>query len=351
MPPTVARYHLSRIPVSPGCPVKLPYMKHLHLIISDLFPPQDIAGEACAGLRLPALERLLARGNPSIFLAATLEDQLCAAYGVQAVAPVRAAADGLDVGEGYWLCADPVSLQLQRAQMMLLPDVMPGKEEADALCAALEAHFAEDRLRFFAPHPHRWYMRLDTAPQLTTAPLSRVAWSDAKYHQPHGADALYWQTIINEAQMLLHDHPVNRAREARGELVINSLWLWGGGRESAMKSSFEVSGGDSGLARLLAETADVRQMDSLQAMLDAEYESGLWVCEALSCAIQRGDSYAWREAVQQFEQECAKPVLKALQAGRLHHLAIEVLQPEGVRRFELTRSSAWKLWRPVRPLA
>lgn len=326
-------------------------MKHLHLIISDLRLPQDIADEVCAGLRLPALEKLLARGNASTSPAATLEDRLCDAYGAKAVAPVRAVADGLDVGEGYWLCADPVSLQLQRAQMMLLPDVMPGKEEADALCAALDGHFAEDRLRFFAPHPQRWYMRLDREPQLTTAPLSRVAWSDAKYHQPHGADALYWQTIVNEAQMLLHDHPVNRAREARGELVINSFWLWGGGRATAMKKSFEVSGGDSGLARLFAETADVLSTDSLQAMLDAEYESGLWVCEALSSAFQRGDLYAWREAAQQFEQECAKPVLKALLAGNLNHLAIEVLQSEGVRRFELTRNSAWKLWRPIRPLA
>lgn len=326
-------------------------MKHLHLIISDLFLPQDIAGEVCAGLRLPALEKLLARGNASTSPAATLEDRLCDAYGTKAVAPVRAVADGLDVGEGYWLCADPVSLQLQRAQMMLLPDVMPSKEEADALCAALDAHFAEDRLRFFAPHPQRWYVRPDREPQLTTAPLSRVAWGDAKYHQPHGADALYWQTIINEAQMLLHDHPVNRAREARGELIINSLWLWGGGRESAMKRSFEISGGDSGLARLFAEAVNARQMNSLQAMLGAEYESGLWVCETLSSASQRGDLYAWCEAVQQFERECAKPLLQALQAGRLHYLAMEVLQPEGVRRFEFTRRSAWKLWRPVRPLA
>ena len=36
--------------------------------------------------------------------------------------------------------------------------------------------------------------------------------------------------LLNEAQMLLHAHPVNEAREARGELAINSLRLWGAGR-------------------------------------------------------------------------------------------------------------------------
>jgi len=31
---------------------------------------------------------------------------------------------------------------------------------------------------------------------------------------------------LNELQMQLHDHPLNQAREARGELPVNSLWLW-----------------------------------------------------------------------------------------------------------------------------
>lgn len=36
-----------------------------------------------------------------------------------------------------------------------------------------------------------------------------------------------WQRYLNEAQMLLADLPVNRARAARGELVVNSVWFWG----------------------------------------------------------------------------------------------------------------------------
>ena len=36
--------------------------------------------------------------------------------------------------------------------------------------------------------------------------------------------------LLNEAQMVLHAHPVNEAREARGEPAVNSLWLWGAGR-------------------------------------------------------------------------------------------------------------------------
>src|SRR5512141_430929 len=136
-------------------------MKHLRLIVPNLIPPQDIAAEVCAGLELPALEKLLARGKASNSPAKTFEDTLCASFGVQSVAPVRAAVDGLEIGEGYWLCADPVNLQLHRAQMMLLPEVVLSREEAAALCNNLNEHFSGMGLRFFAPHPQRWYLQVD----------------------------------------------------------------------------------------------------------------------------------------------------------------------------------------------
>ncbi len=203
-------------------------MNRLHLLIPDLFPPREIAAEVGAGLRLSALEKLLGRGKSSLSGVSCLEDWLCAAFGGQAIAPVRAVSDGLAGSEGYWLCADPVCLQLQRAQMMVLPAPMISLEECHALCGVLNEHFAGTGMTFFAPHPRRWYLRLEMEPQITTFPLQQVAWSDAKHHQPRGADALHWQRIVTEVQMLLYAHPLNRAREARGESLVSSLWLWGG---------------------------------------------------------------------------------------------------------------------------
>jgi hypothetical protein len=67
--------------------------------------------------------------------------------------------------------------------------------------------------------------------------------------------------------------------------------------------------------------------------------------------LQRGDLYAWREAVQLVELRYAQPLLKALHAGRLQRFTLEVLQEDAAHRFELTRAAAWKLWRGARPLA
>lgn len=36
-----------------------------------------------------------------------------------------------------------------------------------------------------------------------------------------------WRQLQNEIQMIWHDHPVNEARLERGELPINSVWLYG----------------------------------------------------------------------------------------------------------------------------
>jgi len=326
-------------------------MKHLRLIITDLFPPQDIATEVCAGLQLPALEKLLARGRVSPCPVGTLEESLCAAFGAQAVAPVRAAYDGVEAGEGYWMCADPVNLQLQRAQILLLPDAIPSEDEAAALCSTLNEHFAGTGLSFFAPHPLRWYLKLDAGPQLTTSPLRQVAWRDSKFHQPQGLDSLHWQRIVTEMQMLLYAHPLNQAREARGEPIINSLWLWGGGRAVPLKKSFDTFGGDSFLALAFAQEAGVPQTDSLLMMLDGHSENGLWVCVGAGDALQRGDLYSWRQGVQGIEQQFAQPLLNALQSGRLQSLTIEVPGENVSQRFELTLGDVWKLWRFARPLA
>ncbi|MFX8047684.1 hypothetical protein ABTK64_20425, partial [Acinetobacter baumannii] len=38
-----------------------------------------------------------------------------------------------------------------------------------------------------------------------------------------------WRKFQNEIQMTWYDHPVNQAREARGLLPVNSVWLFGQG--------------------------------------------------------------------------------------------------------------------------
>jgi len=325
-------------------------MHHLHLLIPDLFLPPDVARRACAKLRLPNLEKLLGRSEWHDLSAVTMEDYFCDRFKAEAVAPVRASADGLDVSEGFWLCADPVNLQLQQSQVVLQPDVQCSAEEAVALCATLNAHFAQDGLTFFAPHPGRWYVRSAEVSAVTMTPLRVASWRDVKPYQPQGADALGWQRVANEIQMLLHEHGINQARAARGLPAINSLWLWGGGRTSELHPAFDVVGGDDGLTVAFACAAEVPLVPSLRDMLDGQGQRGLWVNAALGAAWQRGDLYAWREAVEGLEREIARPVWQAMSDGRLQGLTLDVLMESGTSRFALTRAGRWQVWRMPKAL-
>jgi hypothetical protein len=381
-------------------------MKSVHLVIPGLFLPKDLAAEAGAGLSLPALEKLLGRGRSEILDPVPLENLLCVSFGVPCsddapIAPISAAFDGL--AAGCWLRADPVNLDLQRDQL-LLATVQVGSEEAAALCASLNEHFAGQDMEFFAPHPQRWYVRLDALPRISTAPLSQVVGGDVRRALPEGEDAARWHQLFNEIQMLLHAHPLNEAREARGEPTVNSVWFWGGGcdtlpakpadcgnsrqaaptvqEEAAVANwgggcdsaygSLRSSGEPVGLplaGALLQKNYDSVSSDDLLAGVFATSSSAtfsvwpekwrdaenndrqLLVWTGLRSALQGGDLAAWRTALQDFENSYARPIWQALRSGSIAKLQIDILGGESMLRAVLTPADAWAFWRRARRLA
>jgi len=349
-------------------------MKSIHLVVPDLFLPQEVAAEASAGLKLPALEKILARAQPAPLSTESLEAWLCATFGVpdQAIAAVTLRVDGLEPGAAYWLRADPVHLRIQRDQLILQPEVRLDAGEAAQLCASLNAHFAAEGLHFFAPHPQRWYLRLDAVPGMTTHSLAQVAGKNVHAYLPQGSDALRWHGVFNEIQMLLFEHAVNQTREARGELPINSVWLWGGGCAAGqLHRPFTEVYGDSDVAGAFARTAGIPcepLPDNVTRCVADNDGDTLIVWEGLRRTLQHGDLHAWRDELQRFEQGYAAPLLDALRAGRIAQLTLDItksgnplsskldveltlLQSGASRRFLLTRSAAWKLWRRPKPLA
>jgi len=322
---------------------------HIQLVIPDLFMPQDLAGEAYAGLRLPALEKLLARARSEALAADTIEDWLCADFGIRdrAIAPITLRADGAEPGAHFWMRADPVSLLLQRDQLILQSGLDIGRDEAGQLCASLNAHFDGSGMRFFAPHPQRWYLQLESAPDMHACALSGVIGRNVHQHLPEGKDALHWHGVLNEVQMLLYEHPVNQAREATAKSPVNSIWLWGGGR-----SAGQVTGryrriiGDNDLTAAFAGVADiVFQSPDLFALqkIDAG-EQVLITIEGLHRRIQNADFQGWRDSLLELEQSIATPLLQAMQTGKVASVTLDILQAGAARRFVVKRSDLWKVW-------
>lgn len=302
----------------------------------------------------PALRHLLRCARREGAVEEGAPTWLCRLFGVARqqdwpVAPFAALADGLATETGYWLCADPVSLLLQRDSFTVTDGPRSlSLAQAQQLTAALNAHFAADGMQFFAPRADRWYLRLPRTPSLQTHPLSQARGRDIHAHMPQGADGLKWHGWLNEVQMLLHGHPVNLALEEHGEPPVNSLWLWGGGVLPGTRSRCGIALlADDALARGLA-LAHGDAIAPLPPSAEDWLQNGI---TEVPCVIVQHplELEEWQPALQRMERDWFAPLLAMLRAGKLARLTLH-LAGESVNSFSVTRSDLYKFWRRARSL-
>ena len=205
----------------------------------------------------PAFARLAQYAGAPTIDEAGLTMLTCATLGLERDAPVAAlmaAGVGLAAGDDYWLKADPVTLVPGRNNVALAGRVDDlDRDEADELLTALNAHFHDDGLVFLAPRADTWLAHIDTAPDLVTTPLARAQRGDLSTELPRGTAGPQWRRWQDEIQMLLHGHPVNIAREARGVAPANAVWFWGGGRlaDVAATPALDVDAPEGAMGDLL----------------------------------------------------------------------------------------------------
>lgn len=309
---------------------------------------------------LPALGRWLARSDhrrePRESLALLFGQFGLHAPGdgdLPSAAVARLGEGGATLDDAYWLHADPVHLRVNASGMALYgaPLLQVAAEEAAALVESFNQALGGSGMRLEAPAPDRWYLRLGEAPELCTVPLAQVAGRDLHRRLPTGADAARFHRLLNEVQMLFHDHPLNRAREEAGRPPINSLWLWGGGRMPAPLRAPDGVWSDGPAARGLAELAAAPlagvPADAEGLLAQAAGGSQLVELAALHAAALYGDEALWDERLAELERTWFAPLLRALERGRLAQLT---LLADG-HGFRLGRLAARRFWRRPRPLA
>ncbi|AAZ97716.1 conserved hypothetical protein [Thiobacillus denitrificans ATCC 25259] len=327
------------------------------LLVPHLFPSQRLLDVATANLRLPALQTLLARGTRRREPAEGTLAAVCKALGIARqqdwpLAPLALESEGEAAGDDYWLRADPVHLRVMRDRIVLLAgdEIGLAQDEADVLAGAVAAHFGAE-LSPRPLRPHRWYVRLAHPPALATTGLAAAIGREVDLLLPEGRDAMRFRAYLNEVQMLLHEHPVNLRREARGELAVNSLWLWGGGTRPA-----PVAGP---VPALRANAAEARAAGSFcgaqlrpvperfdKALLEGQ---DLIVLDALERPGQYGDAQGWREALGRLETNWFAPLLRALRVTPARR--VQVRDPVSGHGLDLRASGLWQVWRRSGPLA
>jgi hypothetical protein len=147
------------------------------------------------------------------------------------VAAVTRQRDAGDAALSAWLRADPAYVQpdINGARLLAYGDALSlTPDECGELLRPLRPLFGDTGFVIDAPTPSRWYLRLPREARLPmfTGPDEALG-ADLFEHLPDGPEGRRWRALLSEAQVVLHNHPVNARRASVGKLPVNSLWFWG----------------------------------------------------------------------------------------------------------------------------
>ena len=318
---------------------------HCELLVPGLFA-------APGGARLPSLELLLARGRCISAGAETVEEWLHDAFEL-GDAPLAAGALTLlgangEPGTRWWLRADPVHLRLMRDRLVLAPapalDLKPG--DAQALCEALNHHFGA-RLSVQLIDAQRWVATTGADVSVDAQPPLALAGRDVSVALPTAMSAL-----LNEAQMVLHAHPINEARE----IPINSVWFWGAGRAPSVPTKrWQSVTADDPLVLGLGRAAGVRHRAlpvSASSWLDRAPEEGrhLVMLDALRVPLALDQAGEYQAALARLERDWFAPLLDALRDGRIGMITFHIPDAAESLAYETIRGDLRRFWRRPRSL-
>jgi len=248
----------------------------MHLLIPHASASSEATSQTLRALKLPHLARLITGLQPTTrdvddeyTLSPPHERALAAAYGWHGHdgcwpwAALAARGDGVDVSTRPWGLVTPVHWHVGREHISLADplelDLPEGESRAlfDAVRPLFEDAPESGTLAWGSAA--RWYLAHEQLLELPCASIDRVIGRNVDLWLRGDAQATEAQTqrlrwvrrLQNEVQMLLHSHPVNEAREARGALPVNSFWLSGCGR--AQRAVADVLVDDRLRAPLMAQ--------------------------------------------------------------------------------------------------
>ncbi len=172
-----------------------------------------------------------------------------------------------DAGEEVWLRADPAYIRpdVRGARLVAWGNMDLSEPEATQLFEAVRPAFSDLGLLLSMADAQRWYLKIPphwTLPNFAD-PLVALG-GDLLAHLPQGEDDRRWRAILNDAQIILHNHPLNEQRRSSGRTPINSIWFWGAGQLPAIVNS-PAGRVDSASHEIKALAACVAELHSLQA--------------------------------------------------------------------------------------
>lgn len=202
-------------------------MTRLALALTDFTLPED----ATKAPQLAAFDRLLSRGRRVTTTAPTWRHWVLAQAGI--AAPARLPVARTVAGRaGHWALVTPLHLLAGLEHVHLDPAGPPALSAAESreLARGFNEAFGEDGIDLTF-EGNVGLLSLPGPCDATTHDPLPLAGRDALAWLPSGPDGATLRRLMTEAQMWLHVHPMNIARETLGQPLVNALWFWGLGED------------------------------------------------------------------------------------------------------------------------
>lgn len=242
--------------------------------------------------------------------------------------------DANDAQGATWLRADPAHVRpdINGARLLGIGEALRlSAQDTEAFLKPLRLLFGDAGCPIDAPHPARWYLRLPDNTRLPAFASPAEGLGDDVFETwPEDMDTRRWRTLLSEAQVILHNHPLNAQRQQQGLPVVNSLWFWGGGKlPHAVETDVDAFASEDPDLRTLAQFAG-KPVTRLQA------------AEMSNTDARQVIDLLWERDWKAVEARWLLPALAAMRNGDLATLMLDFADGAG---FEITHDQRWRFWR------
>lgn len=203
-------------------------------------------------------------------------------------------------------------------------------DELQLLCEALNHHFSDFECNFFIYEKKLFFATLKKTNICTYFPeeINQIA---ERNFLPFGEDKTWWHKFINELQMFLFDHQINKKREECNQYPINSIWFSGGGnkiRSNNMSQKINVYSNLLLLKKI------------------ASFDSKLNLNEILTSNTFDDNSLIYDEVLQSNDNnDIFKFIFEALNAGKIKNLNLSLYFGFYKISFKTNFFSKLKFWK------
>ncbi len=229
------------------------------------------------------------------------------------------------------LLAQPVHLSLQRDSFALDSLLVLSAEEYLALTTHLNDFFAEDGITLIPSATQQyWFLKTDSPWQLTTLPVQAALHRNIQAWMPQGLDANKLRQIINQVQMLLHEHPMNQKRLQKGLPEINSIWFSSNsfcGQGYVIEPTHKsVLVGHDALTRVVSERCQLPHYADVSTAAKAGAKHAIML-------MYKADSVDWGA------------IYQAVRSRKIRQMMAHFPAVNGTLQVSLTPLDCWRFWR------